>query len=70
MTTLLQIDSSSRRAGSHSRAVAETFRAAWAAENPEGTITTLDLASDPLPHLIDAVQAGARARSTVHLLAS
>ena len=57
MTTLLQIDSSARREGSHSRAVAETFRAAWAAENPEGVITTVDLAEAPPSHLIDAVQA-------------
>jgi FMN-dependent NADH-azoreductase len=37
--------------------VAETFRAAWAAQHPAGAVTTVDLAVAPLPHLIAAVQA-------------
>ena len=57
MPHLLHLDSSSRDAGSHSRDVAATFRAAWEVGHPDAAITYRDLASDPLPHLVEAVRA-------------
>ena len=58
MTTLLHLDSSSRIAGSQSREVAATFRDTWRAEHPTARVAYRDLTADPLPHLIDVVQAG------------
>ncbi|MEU6343120.1 NAD(P)H-dependent oxidoreductase [Streptomyces sp. NPDC046977] len=51
MATLLHIDSS-LHAGtdSASRTVARTFRDAWQAQHPDGTVLYRDLAADPLPH--------------------
>ncbi|MFJ4844741.1 MULTISPECIES: FMN-dependent NADH-azoreductase [unclassified Streptomyces] len=51
MATLLHIDSS-LHAGtdSASRTVARTFRDAWQAQHPDGTVLHRDLAADPLPH--------------------
>ena len=54
MATLLHIDSSALSEGSASRDVTATFRQAWEAQHPEGTVVYRDLAADALPHL-DAV---------------
>ena len=40
MRHLLRIDSISRHAGSHSRALADAAQTAWLAANPGGTVTT------------------------------
>jgi FMN-dependent NADH-azoreductase len=51
MPTLLRIDSSPRKAGSHSRALADYFQARWKRANPSGIIVLRDLVQDPVPHL-------------------
>ncbi|MFF8284381.1 FMN-dependent NADH-azoreductase [Streptomyces albus] len=52
MATLLHIDSSVYpREASVSRDVAASFRKAWEAEHPDGTVVYRDLGSDPIPHL-------------------
>ncbi|MBO1415027.1 FMN-dependent NADH-azoreductase [Streptomyces sp. FH025] len=51
MPTLLHIDSSAVADGSVSREVTAAFRAAWLAENPDGTVIHRDLAAAPVPHL-------------------
>lgn len=56
MSYLLHIDSSSLGAGSVSRQVADSFRAAW-----EGPVVHRDLAASPVPHL---TAAGVTARNT------
>ena len=56
MTSLLHLDSSSRAEGSHSRQVA-TFKERWQREHPDNRVTYRDLASAPLPHLVQAVRA-------------
>ncbi|MGW7519682.1 FMN-dependent NADH-azoreductase [Streptomyces sp. NPDC054796] len=59
MATLLHIDSSVwPQAASASRDVAASFRAAWEAQHPDGTVVYRDLAANPLPHL-DGVGAAA-----------
>ncbi|WP_314175955.1 FMN-dependent NADH-azoreductase [Streptomyces winkii] len=59
MATLLHLDSSLfPQDGSVSRDVAASFREAWEAEHPDGTVVYRDLAADPLPHL-DSVAASA-----------
>ncbi|MER0242260.1 NAD(P)H-dependent oxidoreductase [Streptomyces sp. HSW2009] len=59
MPTLLHLDSSLfPLEGSASRDVAASFRKAWEAEHPDGTVIYRDLDADPLPH-IDAVSASA-----------
>lgn len=59
MATLLHLDSSLfPQDGSVSRDVAASFRKAWEAEHPDGTVVYRDLAADPLPHL-DGVAASA-----------
>ncbi|MFI1469243.1 FMN-dependent NADH-azoreductase [Streptomyces wuyuanensis] len=60
MAHLLHIDSSAAPAGSVSREVATTFRSTWEQEHPAGTVTHLDLAKSPIPHLTPA---GISARS-------
>ncbi|WP_351235655.1 NAD(P)H-dependent oxidoreductase [Streptomyces sp. NPDC002133] len=54
MAHLLHIDSSAAPAGSVSREVAATFRTAWEQEHESGTVTHLDLALNPVPHLTSA----------------
>ncbi|MEO3751642.1 NAD(P)H-dependent oxidoreductase [Streptomyces sp. B6B3] len=51
MARLLHIDSSINGDASVSRAVTQTFRAAWEEQHPGGTVIYRDLAADPLPHL-------------------
>lgn len=58
MTTLLHLDSSSRTAGSRSREVAATFSDTWRKHHSTGQVDYRDLASHPLPHLIEVVLAG------------
>ncbi|WP_354641542.1 FMN-dependent NADH-azoreductase [Kitasatospora camelliae] len=59
MATLLHIDSSALTEGSVSREVSATFREAWEAENPGGTVIYRDLAAAPVPHLsADGITAG------------
>ncbi|NLU76039.1 FMN-dependent NADH-azoreductase [Streptomyces sp. HNM0575] len=59
MATLLHLDSSVfPQDASVSRDVAASFRKAWEAEHPEGTVVYRDLAAEPLPHL-DGVAASA-----------
>lgn len=58
MPTLLRIDSSSRRDGSHSRALADAFVAAWSSRFPGARITRRDLAADPIAHIHETTIAG------------
>ena len=58
MPTLLRIDASSRLNGSHSRALAEAFEAAWSARFPGGTILRRDLATNPIAHIYETTIAG------------
>jgi FMN-dependent NADH-azoreductase len=59
VSTLLHIDSSlSPREASVSRDVAASFRKAWEAQHPDGTVIYRDLAAEPVPHL-DVVAATA-----------
>ncbi|HDP89330.1 MAG TPA: FMN-dependent NADH-azoreductase [Thioalkalivibrio sp.] len=57
MTTLLRIDSSLRRDGSDSRALADRFVAAWRRRHPDGQVRIRDLAAEPVPHLDGATLA-------------
>jgi FMN-dependent NADH-azoreductase len=59
MATLLHIDSSVLPGeASASRDVGASFRKAWEAEHPDGTVIYRDLAAEPVPHL-DGVTAAA-----------
>jgi FMN-dependent NADH-azoreductase len=58
MPTLLRIDASSRLNGSHSRALAEAFEAAWSARFPGGAILRRDLATNPIAHIHETTIAG------------
>ena len=58
MPTLLRIDASSRLTGSHSRALAEAFEAAWSARFLGGTILRRDLATNPIAHIHETTIAG------------
>jgi FMN-dependent NADH-azoreductase len=58
MTSLLRIDASSRLNGSHSRALADAFEAAWSARFPEGAIVRRDLATKPIAHIHETTIAG------------
>jgi FMN-dependent NADH-azoreductase len=58
MTSLLRIDASSRLNGSHSRALADAFEAAWSARFPAGTIVRRDLAAKPIAHIHETTIAG------------
>lgn len=51
MAHLLRIDSSIQGSASVSRAVADSFQAAWTQAHPQGTVTVRDLAADPIPYL-------------------
>ncbi|MBH5335992.1 NAD(P)H-dependent oxidoreductase [Streptomyces pactum] len=58
MPTLLHIDSSFAPAElSASRSVTATFREAWEAQHPDGTVIYRDLAAAPVPHLDGAAAA-------------
>jgi FMN-dependent NADH-azoreductase len=54
MAHLLHVDSSALSAGSVSKEIAETFRKAWDAEHPGGTVTHRDLGLSPVPALVEA----------------
>lgn len=59
MATLLHIDTAVLpREASASRDVGASFREAWEAEHPEGTVIYRDLAAEPVPHL-DGITAAA-----------
>jgi len=58
MPTLLRIDSSSRRDGSHSRALADAFENAWAARFPGADIVRRDLVANPIGHIHETTIAG------------
>jgi FMN-dependent NADH-azoreductase len=51
MAHLFRIDSSIQGDNSVSRAVADSFQAAWTQVHPEGTVTTRDFAVEPLPYI-------------------
>nr|WP_299383962.1 NAD(P)H-dependent oxidoreductase [Allomuricauda sp.] len=51
MKTLLRIDSSPRRIGSHSREMADYFEATWKTENPKGKVIHRDLEAVQMPHI-------------------
>jgi FMN-dependent NADH-azoreductase len=51
MKTLLRIDASAQRTGSHSRSLADYYQAGWMKANPEGKVIGRDLAAVPPPHL-------------------
>lgn len=54
MAHLLHVDSSALSAGSVSKEIADTFRAAWQQAHPGGEITYRDLGRDPVPALGEA----------------
>jgi len=54
MKTLLRIDSSVRKEGSHSRALAGHFQNRWLQANPGGRVVVRDLSETPVPHLANA----------------
>ena len=58
MPSLLRIDASSRLNGSHSRALADAFEAAWSARFAGGAITRRDLATKPVGHIHETTIAG------------
>ena len=59
MAHLLHIDASALSAGSVSKQIAQTFRQAWDAEHPGGTVTYRDLGVNPVPPLLEAgIRAG------------
>ncbi len=58
MPHLLRIDSSSRHAGSHSRALADAAEAAWRTAHPGGTITTRDVTDGTIPVIAQDTIAG------------
>lgn len=51
MKILLRIDSSLRKASSHSRALADHFQGRWLAKHPGSRVVIRDLAAAPVPHL-------------------
>jgi FMN-dependent NADH-azoreductase len=54
MAHLLHVDSSALSAGSVSKEIADTFRAAWRQAHPDGTVTYRDLGREPVPALGEA----------------
>ena len=58
MPTLLRIDSSSRRDGSHSRALGDAFETAWSRRFPGAKVMRRDLAANPIDHIHEATIAG------------
>ncbi|OEU90222.1 FMN-dependent NADH-azoreductase [Streptomyces abyssalis] len=67
MATLLHLDSSVfPHDGSVSRDVGASFRKAWEAEHPDGTVVYRDLAADPLPHLDGVAASSAFAPPETH----
>ncbi|OGB33115.1 MAG: hypothetical protein A3F78_12295 [Burkholderiales bacterium RIFCSPLOWO2_12_FULL_61_40] len=55
MKTLLRIDTSIRTDGSHTRVLADYFAARWLEDHPDGRVVRRCLASDPVPHLSNAM---------------
>lgn len=51
MKTLLRIDASLRRKGSHSRALADFFEKNWKKTNPKGKVIYRDVTQQRIPHL-------------------
>ncbi len=51
MKTLLRIDCSARKLGSHSRELADYFEARWKQSNPDGRVIHRDLTREQLPHI-------------------
>ncbi|MEX0360710.1 MAG: FMN-dependent NADH-azoreductase, partial [Allomuricauda sp.] len=51
MKTLLRIDCSARKLGSHSRELADYFEARWKQSNPDGRVVHRDLTREQLPHI-------------------
>ncbi|MBW4555998.1 MAG: NAD(P)H-dependent oxidoreductase [Trichormus sp. ATA11-4-KO1] len=51
MNTILRIDSSSRIAGSHSRALGDYFEKAWLERNPGDHIVRRDVVAEPIEHI-------------------
>lgn len=70
MAQLLRIDSSSRRQGAHSRALADQIEAAWRAAHPGGNVVRRDLARDPVPAITDETIAGFYTPDDQHTSAS
>ncbi|HLI99848.1 MAG TPA: NAD(P)H-dependent oxidoreductase [Bradyrhizobium sp.] len=58
MPSLLRLDASSRRDGSHSRALADVFEAAWVTRFPGATVTRRDLVANPIAHIHETTIAG------------
>ncbi|SHH02914.1 FMN-dependent NADH-azoreductase [Flagellimonas flava] len=51
MKTLLRIDCSARKLGSHSRELTDYFEARWKQSNPGGRVVHRDLTREQLPHI-------------------
>lgn len=58
MPTLLRIDASSRRDGSHSRVLADAFETAWSKRFPGAKVLRRDLAAHPIAHIHETTIAG------------
>lgn len=58
MPLLLRIDSSARRIGSVSRDLGDRFEAAWRARGADFSVTRRDLATDPVPQIVQETIAG------------
>ena len=58
MQTLLRIDASSRKEGSHSRKLADYIEAKWKSKHPQGKVICRDLVEDAIPHIHDHTIAG------------
>lgn len=58
MKTLLRIDASTRKNGSHSRMIADYYQKKWSETHSKGGVIIRDLADDPVPHLTaDTIEA-------------
>ncbi|WP_426414910.1 FMN-dependent NADH-azoreductase [Aestuariirhabdus sp. LZHN29] len=55
MSNVLVINSSLRREGANSTNLTETFLRQWREQNPQDHIVQRDMATDPIPHLDEAV---------------
>ena len=73
MKTLLRIDASVRKEGSHSRELADYFQTRWAQMNPDSHVIQRDLAEAPVPHLDHATIAAfqgttnGNSKTSIHL---
>jgi FMN-dependent NADH-azoreductase len=58
MAQILRIDTSPRQQGSHSRELMDALEQIWLEHHPNDTIIKRDLATTPVPHMVDATVKG------------